>query len=160
MAAYSPIAMKVFGSSHVGLNHKLHFMTSLVLSRLFFNVHILVLKARDLMKLNAVYMGVLRRIADDVRHGPTCYNDVQVRALLHQPLVDCLLLRARLRYIGRLLRHRPRPLLALLHVRHRAKRLPWVAQVLTDLEMARLRSSSADFAALPLPEGEMNPWVE
>ena len=46
LAAYMPISNKVFGSRRIGTTHKLWFNDSLVLSRLLFNAHILVLYQR------------------------------------------------------------------------------------------------------------------
>ena len=117
MAAYSPIAVKVFGSELLHQNSKMAFLRSLVLSRLTFNLHICVLSQSDFKKLAAVYMRVLRRIADQVRFSPEnelC--DLQVREQLKAPSFDCLLMVARLRYLGRLARLQPPTLLAILHI--------------------------------------------
>jgi hypothetical protein len=92
------------------------------------------------MAYNGVYMRVLRRIAGDVRHGHAEYTDIQVRAITKQPSVDCLLARARLQYAGRLVRNRPRSLLALLHLRRRDKQLPWVQLLISDVALLRLRT--------------------
>eukprot|EP00972_Heterocapsa_arctica_P011817 1731525-Heterocapsa_arctica.AAC.1 len=77
MSAYSPIAVKAFGSELISTILKLSFARSLILSRLLFNVHTTVPTARDTMAYNGVYMRVLRHIAGDARHGHAEYTDIQ-----------------------------------------------------------------------------------
>ena len=57
--AYSPLAVKLYGSNLIPIPHRLAFMRSLVLSRLLFNVQTSVLKQRDMQALNGIYMRVL-----------------------------------------------------------------------------------------------------
>jgi hypothetical protein len=135
MAAYSPIACKVFGSELLLDVYKLAFMRSLVLSRLTFNLHICVLTQADVKKLAAVYMRVLRRIAGDVRFSAdTKMTDLQVREQLKAPSFDCLLMVARLRYMGRIVRLQPPSLVAILHVHRNSKRLPWIRLIASDCD--------------------------
>eukprot|EP00973_Karenia_brevis_P083741 11619647-Karenia_brevis.AAC.1 len=127
LAAYSPLALKIFGSEVLDDVYKIAFMRSLVLSRLTFNLHICVLTIADLRKLAAVYMRVLRRIAGDSRYSADVkYSDLQVRENMQAPSIDCILMVARLRYLGRLVRLQPPTLVALLHVHKDGKRLPWI----------------------------------
>ena len=90
MAAYSPVAVKVFGSQFVTTEFKVTFMRSLVESRLFFNAHILVMSLRALRAMNGSYMRVVRRIADDVRFGKCEGNDMQARLSIGVPSIDCI----------------------------------------------------------------------
>ena len=85
--------------------------------------------------LNKVYMRVLRRISGDLRFGALCEKDNrEVRKELGQPSLDCLLVRKRLLYVGRLLRRGPRALVALLQSRPGGSVMPWTGQMLNDLE--------------------------
>ena len=140
MAQDAPIAMKVFGSPSVPRPLKLHFMRTLVLSKLLFNLHVAVPSARDMKALNTAYMRVLRRIHGDVRFSAgTVLTDILVRTELEQPSVDCLLVRARLRYMARIIRSQPRDLMALLHLRSRSDTpLPWVELLTKDIDTLRL----------------------
>jgi hypothetical protein len=148
LAAYAPIACKVFGAASMTLLHRLAFMRSLILSRLLFGLHITIPSPRDIKALNGVYMRVLRRIGDQVRcSAENEMTDIQVRIQLGQPSVDCLLCRARLRYAARLARNRPRAILAILHMKNGAASLPWVSLLAADTE--RLRTCGAVPADLP-----------
>ena len=87
----------------------------------------------------------LRRIVGDPRFSADVqYTDLQVRAMLKAPSIDCIVSRMRLAYLGRIVRGRPRGLFGLLHLRAGAERLPWVLEVGTDCH--RLR----EYGALPL----------
>jgi len=88
-------------------------LASLVGSRLMFNAHIVVPSAKYIRTLNPVYMRVLRRICDNCRFGHS-ENDLLVRQSADVPSVDCLLLRARLKYLARVCRHKLDTLRALL----------------------------------------------
>ena len=65
------------------------------------------------------------------------FTDLQVRALLKVPSIDCLIARLRLAYLARISRSRPRALLGLLHLRVGAKRLPWVIEAAKDCHRLR-----------------------
>ena len=156
MAAYAPLANKVFGSDLVELQYKVLFMASLVMSRLLFAVYITVPRPAELMKYNAVYMRVLCKISGNSRFSAdVAHNDLQVRQLLNQPSIDCWIARARLAYCGRLIRSRPKALLALLFTSSndvgvknhspQKKVLPWITQLLADSEMLRMNVMPSDF---------------
>jgi hypothetical protein len=105
-SAYSPIACKIFGSPKIGVWLKFHLMESLVLSRLMYCVHTLTMSTKGISKLSAVYMRMLRRINENIRFSSSCeLSDLQVRELCQKPLMDCLLVRARLRYLRRICKH-------------------------------------------------------
>ena len=155
LAAYNPLSSKVFGSDHLSIDYKICFFRSLIMSRLTYNLHIFVLSHRDLKRLNSVYMRGMRRICGDSRFSKEVqFNDLQVRQKLHVASLDCLLMGARLRYLGRLVRHHPQTLCALLHVHKDHMVLPWVALVSRDCDglVARglVPASLGAFAASPL----------
>jgi len=133
LTAYMPLSFKVFGSRLIATAHKMYLYTALILSRLFFNVHITPVTHRDVKRLNAVYMRGLRQIAEKQRFGPhDNATDVEVRSQLNAPAIDAILMKARLRYLGRIQRLRPQVLTGLLHIQHAGKRLPWVEMIISD----------------------------
>ena len=87
MAAYAPIAVKVFGSSAIGLWLKLIFLHSLVSSKLLFNAHVVVPDVRYLKVLNRVYMRALRRISGHLNLGDSI-SDADVRKSVQQPSIE------------------------------------------------------------------------
>ena len=85
MAAYVPLARKVFGALAISRKVRLHLFTSLVMSRLIYNVHTWSAITRQMyVQLNGVYMRGLRRIADQCRYSAmsSTLTDHQVRLLL------------------------------------------------------------------------------
>ena len=77
---------------------------------------------------------------------------------MSQPSIDCLLMRARQMYGARIVRSRPRALLAFLNVSVRERRLPWVAQLFRGTEQLRLSVLPEGFPSMdeaPLPWTEM-----
>ena len=98
MSAYSPLAVKVFGSPHLGHWLKNALFQSLVNSTLLFNAHVRVLDGRALDVLNGVYMRVVRRITGHVRFEGGGLTDHEVRKVGCFPSIDCLIQRARIRY--------------------------------------------------------------
>jgi lactam utilization protein B len=114
--AYTPIEFKVFGTQHLSARHKKLCCDSLVMSRLMFNLHIVTPTVRHMRKLASVYHRVLRRICDDPRFsGNVKFSDFEVRAQLQVMPIDALMMKARLRYLARILRNRPADLIAVLH---------------------------------------------
>ena len=95
MGAYSPLAVKVFGSPNLGRWLKNVFLQSLVVSTLLFNAHIRVLDGRSLDISNGVYMRAVRRIAGHVRFEAGGLSDLEVRRIACFSSVDCLIQRAR-----------------------------------------------------------------
>ena len=61
------------------------------------------------------------------------WTDLEVRAHLQQPSIDCLISRARIRYAGRVARNSLRAVLALLHSKGDGEPLAWTALFLGDL---------------------------
>ena len=110
-------------------------------------------------KLNCVYMRVLRRIADDCKFGHCAYSDAEVRRLLCQPSLDCLLMRRRMLYLGRILRVRHKSLLAALSLSLVNKRLPWVKLICNDFQM--MHSSMQEVRdKLPSPSDDSFAWAD
>jgi hypothetical protein len=134
LSAYCPLASKVFGSAKVGFWLKLVFLHSLVMSRLLYQVCLWNGKPKPFRNLNAVYMRALRRIAGESRFSDknNC-TDLQVRAKLLQPSLDCLIARRRLLHLACIEKSRTMVLHALLAPIARKARLPWVELVLGDL---------------------------
>ncbi|CAK0802742.1 unnamed protein product, partial [Prorocentrum cordatum] len=157
MKSYAPLATKLFGSPAVSDDLKFWTMQNLILSRLLHNVHILVPTRRFTLTIIAVYMRVLRRIAGAPRFGHTAH-DVTERDRLGRASIDCLMMRARLRYLGRLLRSQPSALLATLSTRPKDRPLPW-AQLLTT-DMLKLRELVALCSHLPCPTAGASTWTE
>jgi len=156
MQAYAPLATKIFGSPAVAVPLRLSFVWSLVLSRLLYACHIFVPSVRYLRELSCVYMRAIRRVFSCPRFGPS-ETDLEVRRRAKIPSVDCLLCRARLRFLGRILRRQPPQVVAFLSVRHQGKPLPWVTLIREDLR--RLRLTVAICSALPDPE-ESEAWCK
>ena len=157
LAAYMPIAMKVFGNAAISQDLKLLFCASLILSRLLFNAHIVVPTARYLKIIGEVYMRVLRRVANECRFEK-CLSDAGVRAKLKAPSIDCLMMRARLRYLGRVLRNKPQALLAILAVRVNGQQLAWTKLIISDMLVIRARVSLCSW--LPQPALASKKWVD
>ena len=126
MSAYCPLAIRIFGSRILSVWCKLHYLSSLILSRLLQNVHTWVVSPQSLQILNAVYMRVLRRIADKLRYDSSCEcSDAEVRRILSQPSIDCLVQRKRLIYMARLAYVQPKALWAILQASPRKQQMPW-----------------------------------
>ena len=102
-------------------------------------------------------MRVLRRIAGSMRFE-RCETDVEVRWKLKVPSLECILAKARLQYLRRLLVCRPRTLMAFLSARIKGEPLPWVRLVLAD--MRALKASVPSCQRLPDPATEPVPWFE
>ena len=151
LAAYTPLAYKTFGSGILSVTYKLSFLRSLVLSRLLFAVHTLLPTGRDLKAMNGCYMRGLRRIAGAPRFSSDCnITDRQMRAQVHQPSLDCIILRLRLAFAARVCRDRPEVLLALLHLRvgSNSDCLPWVRQLSGDINVVKETLHKADWPGL------------
>ena len=136
------------------LKHR--FFWSLIMSRLMFNIHIVVPTPKYLSIVNSVYMRGLRRIGNMCRHGHTI-SDFEVRHQLKMPSIDCLFSRARLRYLARVIKHEPLSLTALLASQPRKKTMPWTSLVLKDMDA--LRDLVSFCARLPDPRLDSAAWI-
>ena len=102
MNAFAPLAMEIFGSKAVGIQRRILLGWSLVVSRLFFNVHVWTQfagKARRI--IDGMYMRLWRRIRSDLRYCRTKSTDRDVRLALSVPSVDCYARQRRLCYFSR-----------------------------------------------------------
>ena len=159
LSAYAPLAHKLYGSALVSVRHRLHFFRTLVMSRLTHNLHVCALSARTLKRISAVYMRGLRRIHGSMRFSTdNALTDLGVRRALGVDSVDALLLIARMRYLGRLVRQRPPTLVALLHFTSGARRLPWVDLVARDTAMLSTLRLLPD--GFPTFDGDPAAWSE
>ncbi len=150
--------MKIFGSKNIGDWLKLHFMQSLIMSRLMYCIHVLTMTTRSIAKLNAVHTRVLRRITGNMRFDSTCeFSDRQVREQCSAPSIDCLLTRARLLYIRRVCRHSSQALYLLLCMRIRGKVIPWIAQLQSDFGILH-RSARARGYVIPDTSEGLTAW--
>ena len=117
--AYGPLALRVFGSGHIPAPLKLSLYMSLVESRNSFSMHIAPPSFNALRIVASVYNRALRRIAGTPRFEKDehALSDIEIRRALKVPSYDCILMRGRLRYVGRIVRTRPTTLVAMLSVR-------------------------------------------
>ena len=116
---------------------------------------------RVLRMLNGVYIRVLLRITCDERYSDEAMSDYAVRTKLAQPSIDCVLIRKRLLYVGRIACNAPPTLPWLLGVTTNARVLPWMKQIHGDV-VSLLNCSEA---AKLLPPGVSDnhnmlvPWI-
>ena len=102
-------------------------------------------------------MRVLRRIAGRMRFEHS-EKDIDIRRYLKMPSIECILARARLRYIQRLVCRQPKVLVSLLASRVHGRALPWMELVFAD--MMALKSAVSYCSWLPdLPGGHLQ-WVD
>ena len=133
LTSYTPLAARIFGSPVVHVWTKLALMQSLVMSRLLFNAHVLVPTRSWIKRIGSVQMRVLRRIFGDPLVAKPRFSNMRLREQAGWPSVDCLLVRARLKYLRRLLNNRPEELLAVLAWRGRRGPPPWVELIVDDM---------------------------
>jgi hypothetical protein len=158
LAAYVPIAGKIYGAGWVALHVRLSLMRSLILSRVLYSVQTLTMSVAGLRKLNGPYMRVLRSIADQRRFGQErVVSDVDVRHMVAQPSIDSLVLQRRLAYYPRLAMRQPAALVALLQTACAADRLPWIKQAIDDLDYVY---RNVRRLSLPPPLIEPHMWVD
>ena len=144
LTAYAPLAVKLFSARDVSYWLKFLFVTSLIHSRLFFNALTVTATPAYIKILNKAYMRVLRRCTGHMLFDDNEISDVAVRVQASAPSVDCILRRKRMLYLGRIVRRSPTTLIALLHVRHKDQRLPWVLLVIKDM-IAMSRTVLSDY---------------
>ena len=104
MSKYIPLAGKVFGADYLDATCKHSFARSLVDSAMLYMCQAKVLRTRELRKINASYMRVVRKIHGCSRFDSTAESDLEVREKHCIPSIDCLLLRKRLAYFSRIAR--------------------------------------------------------
>ena len=138
--AYGPLARRIFGSGHIPVPLTLSLYMSLVESRNSFAMHIAPPSFNALRIDASVYNRVLRRKAGTPRfkRNEHALSDLEVRRELKVPSYDCILMRGRLRYVGRIVRTRPCTLVSILSIRTGEPPTPpeWVVRVQEDLHYA------------------------
>ena len=85
------------------------FVQTLVMSRLLFKAHVWTLRHKDTVLLHRPYMRALRRVAGagwKSNEATPPFTDSEVRRRLGAPSIECLLIKARLQYLGRVCRGR------------------------------------------------------
>ena len=145
--SYAPLATRIFVANCIPDSLKSLFQASLLETKLLFNAHVVVPTPAYICTLSCAYMKVVRRRAGLMRYdrASAVMSDCDVRCFFAVVSIDCLLMRARLRYLRRLLVFAPPPLRAALHLKVKGEHLPWVSLVLSDL--VHLRS----VCNLPIP---------
>ena len=159
MAAYGPLAVKVFGSLSIAKHRKIALAWSLCMSRLFLNVHCWQKFCdRPRAIVNKVYNRVWRCIASAVRFARSSTTDLQVRSLLDVPSIACWMRQRRLLYVGRIFQEATPFLNLLLQQRTPSgDRLPWVNLILDDICVLR-GAVAPKLDALPLPAVDPQAW--
>eukprot|EP00973_Karenia_brevis_P094489 12422770-Karenia_brevis.AAC.1 len=105
MAAFVPLSRQVLGSKALGWNRRVNLAWSMVMSRLFFGVHVWFnFSGKPHATVNGMYMREWRRIVGDPRYQRTRWSDEEVRELLQVSSLDCSVRRWRLMYMSRLAR--------------------------------------------------------
>ena len=152
MSAFVPLAGRVFGNCAIPFHIRMHFMTSLLMPRLVFNGGMWVPTVAMLRKINVTYMRVLRRITNQMRFDSSVdANDITVRRMAKAPSIDCILQRARLLFMVRIIVDGPSTLIALLQQSHHGRQLKWVELLKQDMRSLRNRVSTC-WEALPDPQ--------
>ena len=134
---------------------------SLVESRNSFSMHIAPPSFNALRIVASVYNRSLRRIAGTPRfeRDEHALSDLEVRRTLKVPSYDCILMRGRLRYVGRIVRTRPTTLMVMLSIRTGEPPAPpeWLVRVQEDLRFAW--KTVALLASAPPPDLEARIWI-
>ena len=95
----------VLGKKGCSWEMQCQFVQTLVLSRLLCKAHVWTLRHKDTALLHRPYLRALRRIggalAGNRMRQPRPITDSEVRRRLGAPSVECLLIKARLQYLGR-----------------------------------------------------------
>ena len=161
LQAFTPLAMRIFGSLYVPTCLKMSFVQTLVYSRLLFNAHVWEVTPKVIAKLNTVQSRILRRVCGEMRYSATSstLSDRDVRGSLNAMSIDCLIQRARLKYIVRVQASRCRPLLALLRSRPMGKPLPWIQHICDDFNsLYRFVPKVRDVLPGPSTPGAIKAW--
>ena len=163
LAAYVPLACRVFGSKSIAVPLRVSFCGSLIMSRLLYNAATWPeLSGPNLKMLNKLYMTVLRKIAGKPRCGGSeAMSDESVRRFLNVPSISCLLVRARLRALPQVLRNGPPCLQSLLQVcgGRTNRQGAWARAVMQDL--VKLREAVIDrLGALGDPCSNSREWMQ
>lgn len=165
MQAYSPLSIRIFGATYLPVELRLQLLSVLVFSRLLFNIHIFDLSVNALRIIGNMYNRAMRRVAGVPRfcRESGAPSDLAVRLSLRVPSIDCVVMRCRLRYVGRVVRRNPATVTALLagacHLSG-GSIVPcsWSARVVEDLRT--MRRLVARVAAFPDPGSDSTNWLQ
>ena len=156
LASYAPIAFTIFGNKTYEVKDRISLFFALIVSRLLYNVHVWTeVSVGALKRLNGMYMRGLRRIGGWARIGRTL-PDLEVRRRLGVPSLDCLLARARLKYLRSVLAA-PSPL-----TRAALAACPgslWSRQIVEDMRLLK-RAHPTKLAALGDPVEQAVEWQD
>jgi hypothetical protein len=150
MASFGPLAVRIFGQQGFSMEMRLDMASSLLWSKLLYNVVTWTMQPQALKILDDAHMRVLRRIAGRMRgneHDGKHSTALEVRRELRAPSLECIIVRRRLMYYARLAIHRPRMLWALLQARPNNTPLPYAKQAMDDF--AVLQAHCPQAAKLP-----------
>ena len=166
LAAYSPLARKVFGAIRIQRTVRLRLFSSLVVSQLTYNVHTWSnITLAMYAKLNSVYMRGLRRIAAKSKFSAesahAAGSDQLIREELGAPSLYCLIVRRRLMLTAAVLKYAAPHVAALLAscaTNTEQQQLPWVKLVIDDL--SHLKAYHAwKLSELGPPSESPSDWV-
>ena len=159
MKAFIPIAVKIFGSSSIGLQRKILLANSLIISRLLYNVYTWFTFCNTHRKIiNTMYMRVWRRICGAPKRAGNTTSDFTVRSALAVPSIDCAVRRARLMHFARLTKEAMPALNAMLQAPlPLGKKFPWLQTVIDDLQILR-NAVGNKLASLPPPAPDLAQW--
>ena len=159
------LARTVLGKRGCSWEMQCQFVQTLVMSRLLFKAHVWTLRHKDTVLLHRPYMRALLRTAGagwKPNQTAAPIADSEVRRRLGAPSIECMLIKARLQYLGRLCRgrHNFPTLWAILDKKcgsaHKGAETdaschPWVQQLCADMK-ALWTLSPAARQSLPSPE--------
>ena len=137
LAAYVPLALRVFGSPSIFMAVKWGLARALIEARLFFNIQLMHPTKKNIKQLSSPYMRLVRRIVGDIRGAEMKFSDLELRRKFSIPSVDCHMQQARLRYIAKIAQNRPEELLAALALSTNGRLLPWVELLRDDMVALR-----------------------
>ena len=114
--AYGPLALRSCGSGYIPAPLKLSLYMSMVESRNSFSMHIASPSFNALRIVASVYNRALRRIAVAPRfeRDEHALSYLDICRTLKVPSYDCIMMRGRLKYMGRIIQTQPTTLLAML----------------------------------------------
>ena len=160
MNAFAPIATKSLGSKSISLQRRIALGWSLVVSRLFYSLHVWSTSAgRAQSIINSMYMRLWRRILNDPRYQRTKWSDREVRVALAVPSADCYARKRRLCNMSRLARTEFDALHAALQARGKCGEfMPWVSLIIQDIAVLRDNVQGKLDEVPPPQEGLQEYW--
>ena len=150
-----------FRVGYIPTSLKLSLYMSMVESHNSFAMHIAPPSFNAFRIVASVYNRALHRIAGAPRfeRDEHALSDLDIRRTLKVPSYDCIMMRGRLRYMGRIIRTRPTTLMAMLSIQSSEPHATpeWVLRVQEDLHFAW--KTVALLASAPPPDLEAPFWI-